>query len=143
MAGRGWRNAVESQLKVLVSGRPSGTVVALAGEGGPAAAELRQGLIPEARARRVVIDLSALRSMAPASARVLLDLQSMLLAHGGTMAVACPQPLVAETLLRTGTNERIPVYDSVARAVAGRYGRRMPADGRKKICRGTRFFWRI
>lgn len=46
----------------------------------------------------MVADLSALRSVTSAGAEAPLDMRSTLLAHGGTMAVGCPQPPVAEML---------------------------------------------
>ena len=73
-----------------------------------------------AGARRVVIDLSCLQFMAVAGTRALLETQTLLMARGGSMALACPQPLVARVLQLTGIDQQIPVYSTIAGAVRGR-----------------------
>jgi hypothetical protein len=50
----------------------------------------------------------------------LLDTQAVLIAQGGSMALARPQRLVARVLQLTGTDQYIPVYDTVSGAVRGR-----------------------
>ena len=70
--------------------------------------------------RRIVVDLSCLQFMGTTGARALLDTQTLLLAQGGSMALARPQRLVARVLQLTGTDQCIPVYATVSGAVRGR-----------------------
>jgi anti-sigma B factor antagonist len=70
--------------------------------------------------RRMVADLSGLQFMGVAGARALLDTQALLIAQGGSMALARPQRLAARVLQLTGTDQYIPVYDTVSGAVRGR-----------------------
>jgi anti-anti-sigma factor len=69
---------------------------------------------------RVVVDLSYLQFMAVAGTRALLETQTLLMARGGSMALACPQPLVARVLQLTGIDQQIPIYDTTGGAVRGR-----------------------
>lgn len=70
--------------------------------------------------RRIVVDLSCLQFMGMTGARALLDTQALLLAQGGSMALARPQRLVARVLQLTGADQYIPVYDTISGAVRGR-----------------------
>jgi anti-anti-sigma factor len=70
--------------------------------------------------RRVVVDLSYLQFMAVAGARALLETQTLLMARGGSMALACPQPVVARMLQLSGADQQIPVYATLGAAVRGR-----------------------
>jgi anti-anti-sigma factor len=70
--------------------------------------------------QRMVADLSGLQFMGVTGARALLDTQAVLIAQGGSMALARPQRLVARVLQLTGTDQYIPVYDTVSGAVRGR-----------------------
>lgn len=70
--------------------------------------------------RRIVVDLSGLEFMGIAGARVLLNTQALLLAQGGSMAVARPQRLVARVLQLTGADQYVPVYATISGAVRGR-----------------------
>ena len=70
--------------------------------------------------RRMVVDLSCLRYMGVAGARAMVGAQALLIAQGGSMALARPQPPVARILQLTGTDQYIPVYDTISGAVQGR-----------------------
>lgn len=74
----------------------------------------------KAEARRVVVDLSRLGYIGSLGIHALLDAQADLMAGGGSLAVACPRPVVARVLELTGADQRIPVYGTVAAAVAAR-----------------------
>lgn len=69
---------------------------------------------------RVVVELSGLEFMGCRGMHALLDAQDALMARGGTMALAGPRPVVAHALELAGVDQRIPVYDGVQAAVAGR-----------------------
>jgi anti-anti-sigma factor len=73
-----------------------------------------------ARVRRIVVDLSRLQFMGATGARALLDTQAELMAQGGSMALVCPQRLVARVLQLTGTDQYIPVYRTITGAAHGR-----------------------
>ena len=74
----------------------------------------------DAGVHRLVVDLSGLRFIGLLGAHLLWDIQVLLIARGGSMALACPQRRVARALQLTGTDQRIPVYDSLGGAVSGR-----------------------
>lgn len=72
-----------------------------------------------ARAHRIVVDLSGLHVMGMLGARALLDTQALLMAQGGSIALARPRQQVAQVLELTGTDQRIPVYQSISAAIRG------------------------
>jgi anti-sigma B factor antagonist len=74
----------------------------------------------DAGVHRLVVDLSGLSFIGLLGAHLLRDIQALLNARGGSIALACPQRRVARALQLTGTDQRIPVYDSVDSAVFGR-----------------------
>lgn len=74
----------------------------------------------EGRVRRIVADLSRLQFIGVAGARALLETQALLMAQGGSMALASPQRPVARVLQLTGADQRIPVYNTVSSAIRGR-----------------------
>jgi anti-anti-sigma factor len=49
---------------------------------------------------------------------VLLDVRAMLGNHGGVLALAAPQPVVARLLSLVGADQLIRVYDSLDAALA-------------------------
>ncbi len=69
-------------------------------------------------ARRVVADLAGVVFMASQGLRVLLAVNQRLEAAGGSLVVACVQPVVARMLSLTGLDEVIPVAGGVAEALA-------------------------
>lgn len=67
---------------------------------------------------RVVVDLAEVGYMASAGLHVLLAVNRQVKAAGGSMVVACAQPIVARVLSLTGVDEVIPVADGVQEALA-------------------------
>ena len=110
------------QLTVSVSSVDGCMVLTLAGELDVSTVgrwrDVLAGLV-EAGPDRVVVDLSGLRLMEPRGVHVLVEAQEALMARGGSMAVACPNGMVARVLGLTGADQRIPVYGSVRAAVRG------------------------
>lgn len=74
--------------------------------------------------RRVVVDLAGVGFMASAGLHVLLTVNERVRAAGGSLIVACPQPVVARVLSLTGVDEEIPVVGEVGEAL--RMGPRLP-----------------
>lgn len=74
--------------------------------------------------RRVVVDLAGIGFMASAGLHVLLTVNERVRAAGGSLIVACPQPVVARVLSLTGVDEEIPVVGEVGEAL--RMGPRLP-----------------
>jgi anti-sigma B factor antagonist len=111
------------QLTVSVSSVDGCTVVALAGESDVNTVRLVQEALAaqvKARACRVVVDLSGLRFIGSLGMCVLLETQEALMARGGSLALACPQRVVARMLELSGIDQRVPVYGSIGEAAAGR-----------------------
>jgi anti-anti-sigma factor len=104
------------------AGRP-GTVVRLAGRAAGAAArqQLREAI--EACARQgpqaLVADLAQLESIDSPALRELVKVSRVVSGLGGTLALACPQPDVEQMLLRSGTDQQIPLFGSAEEALAG------------------------
>ena len=66
----------------------------------------------------MVADLAGVGFMASQGLRVLLAVNQRLEAAGGSLVVACVQPVVARMLSLTGLDEVIPVAGGVAEALA-------------------------
>jgi anti-anti-sigma factor len=119
------RQVMSDQLTVAVSSVDGCAVVALSGESDMnTVRHVRQVLSAqvEAGTRHLVVDLSELRYMESLGMRALLEAREALIARGGTIALACPQRVVARMLELTGIDQRIPVYLSVRAAAAGDAG---------------------
>jgi len=67
--------------------------------------------------RVVVVDLAGVGFMASAGLHVLLGVSQLVKAAGGSLIVACAQPVVARVLSLTGVDEEIPVVDDVGEAL--------------------------
>lgn len=67
--------------------------------------------------RRVVVDLAGVGFMASAGLHALLTVNERVRAAGGSLIVACPQPVVARVLSLTGVDEEIPVVGDVGEAL--------------------------
>jgi anti-anti-sigma factor len=122
--------SVTDQLVVSVSVRERCTVVALCGESDMnTVGQVRDVLAAQVRSgtRRVVLDLSGLRFMGSLGMHALLGAEEALTARGATMALVCPQRPVARVLELTGTDQRIPVYDSLKHAAEGQLQRLLGA----------------
>jgi anti-sigma B factor antagonist len=103
------------------SGRPC-TVVTLAGRVDETERdELRQALHSAARRGPafVLIDLSAVPSIDVTGVRELVRVRSVMSGLGRVVALVAPRPDVAEFLEACGTNQLMPVYPTVAAAMAG------------------------
>ena len=70
------------------------------------------------RPRLFIVDMSALSFMDSTGLRMLLRSSRELDRHGGVLALAAPQVSVARVLQLTRADQLIPVYDSVADAIA-------------------------
>ena len=74
--------------------------------------------------RRVVVDLAGVGFMASAGLHALLAVNERVRAAGGSLIVACAQPVVARVLSLTGVDQEIPVVGDVGEAL--RMGPRPP-----------------
>jgi anti-sigma B factor antagonist len=74
--------------------------------------------LSEASARQLVLDFSGVEFMASAGVHVLLEMSARLEAAGGSLALACVQPMVARVMFLTGADELVPVLPTVAEALA-------------------------
>jgi anti-sigma B factor antagonist len=104
------------ELRIFVTAGPAHTLVSVAGEcdlhtGRP----LRDVLTSEVSrgAQRLILDLSELSFMDSTGMQVLLSVCNVLAVRGGTLALVSPQPVVARILELTGTDQVIPVYDTL------------------------------
>ena len=107
-------------------------VVALSGESDVnTAGQLRDALLEQVTAGpvRVVVDLSGLRSLDSSGVYALLHAQEALIAGGGTLALACPQPVVARALELMGVDLQVPVYGTVRAGMAGLVWSRLVTGG--------------
>jgi anti-sigma B factor antagonist len=79
--------------------------------------------------RRVVVDLAGVGYMASAGLHVLLAVNQQVKAAGGSLVVACAQPIVARMLSLTRVDEVIPVANGTQEALAwARHGAAGDAD---------------
>lgn len=112
-------------LKVSVSAEATGArayvLVALAGEADTNTREqLRQVLLGQAGAgKRLVIDVSGVSFMDSSCTQVLLGASQLLDQQGLGLGLVAPQRVVARMLHLAGVDQMIPVYASVAEALAG------------------------
>jgi anti-sigma B factor antagonist len=102
-------------------GEKSYVLVALAGQADVNACEqLRQVLLAEAgRRTRVVVDVSGVDFMDSSCTQVLLGASRLLDEQGGLLELVSPRRVVARMLQLAGVDEMIPVYRTVAEALAG------------------------
>ena len=70
------------------------------------------------RPRLLIVDLSALSFMDSTGLRMMLRSSRELDQHGGVLSLAAPQLSVARVLQLTRADQLIPVYESVADAIA-------------------------
>jgi anti-anti-sigma factor len=111
-------------LKVSVSAEDAGArpyvLVALAGEADTNTREqLRQVLLSQANeGKRLVIDVSQVSFMDSSCTQVLLGASQLLDRQGVGLGLVAPQRVVARMLHLAGVDQMIPVYGSVAEALA-------------------------
>lgn len=108
-------------MSAAASGGESYPVVTVAGEvDATTAGQLRDAL--EARApggtRRLIVDLSELEFMDSMGMHVLMRVHRTLEERGGWLSLVAPQAAVMRLLQLSGVGQAIPLYDSVADAVA-------------------------
>lgn len=117
-----------SRLSVSTLARYDCVVVALVGEiDAPQLVHNALLAVTHETPDRLVVDLSGVDYIVTAAVDVLLDIQGDLIAHGSTMALVWPRPLVAKLLELTGADERIPVYYNLREAVTGHVAVRLSA----------------
>jgi anti-sigma B factor antagonist len=108
-------------LSFSVSQGPGYAVVSLTGElDAGTEGEFRDALasVVAGGALRLVVDLAGVTFMASAGIGALMGVRRMLVAEGGSLALASPRGAVAQVLKLTGVGEVIPVAATVADAVA-------------------------
>ena len=97
------------------------TVVVLAGEVDATNSDELYGVLESVVAqqpRLLIVDMSGLSFMDSTGLRMLLRSTRALDQQGGVLALAAPQVSVARVLQLTRADQLIPVYDSVADAIA-------------------------
>lgn len=121
-----WYNKVVDLLTVTVPSRESDgqpyTLMAIAGEADVTNREDLRGALDVEVAREphmLIVDLSGLRFMDSSALHVILQANRALDRHGGMMALVAPQEAVAKMLRLTTADRLVPVFRSVADAVAG------------------------
>jgi anti-anti-sigma factor len=98
------------------------TLIVLAGRAtGAARRQLREALSTQAHRLpgRLLVDLSQLTQMDPAAANELVRASRVVHGLSGVLALVAPPPDVARTLRLSAVHDVIPVYGSVAEAMAG------------------------
>jgi len=97
------------------------TVVVLTGEVDATNSEELYNILESVvlqRPRLLIVDLSDLSFMDSTGLRMLLRASRELDQQGGVLSLASPQASVARVLQLTRADQLIPVYDSVAHAIA-------------------------
>ena len=97
------------------------TVVVLAGEVDATNSDELYGVLESVvtqQPRLIVVDMSELSFMDSTGLRMLLRSSRALDQQGGVLALAAPQISVARVLQLTRADQLIPVYESVADAIA-------------------------
>lgn len=129
-SGRLWyKTRVDSPLTVSVVARESAgdpyTLIEICGEADITSSGLLRSALEDAAAERPVmllLDLRGLRFMDSSALHVILRVNRSLDREGGVLALVAPGEAVARTLSLTAADQTIPVYASVAEAVAGLTG---------------------
>ncbi|HZR55074.1 MAG TPA: STAS domain-containing protein [Streptosporangiaceae bacterium] len=121
-----WYNKGVDLLTVTVPARESDgqphTLMAIAGEADVTNREDLRGAFDAEVAlepHMLIVDLSGLRFMDSSALHVILQANRALDRHGGMMALVAPQEAVAKMLRLTTADRLVPVFRSVADAVAG------------------------
>jgi anti-anti-sigma factor len=124
MTGR-WKRRAVGLLRASVSAPEVAgatyTVVVLAGEVDATNSDELYGVLESVIAqqpRLLIVDMSELSFMDSTGLRMLLRSTRALDQQGGVLALAAPQIAVARVLQLTRADQLIPVYDSVAAAIA-------------------------
>lgn len=120
-----WYKACVAPLRASVTTHESGaqpyTLVELAGEADVLDTEALQGVL-ETQARKrpglLVIEMSGLQFMDSAALHAILRAHRMLVRDGGRLVLVSPHDTVARVLQMTEVDRIVPVYASVAEAVA-------------------------
>jgi anti-anti-sigma factor len=120
-----WKRSAVGLLRASVSAPEVAgatyTVVVLAGEVDATNSDELYGVLESVVAqqpRLLIVDMSELSFMDSTGLRMLLRSTRALDQQGGVLALAAPQLAVARVLQLTRADQLIPVYDSVADAIA-------------------------
>jgi len=120
-----WKRSAVGLLRASVSAPEVAgatyTVVVLAGEVDATNSDELYGVLESVVAqqpRLLIVDMSELSFMDSTGLRMLLRSTRALDQQGGVLALAAPQLAVARVLQLTRADQLIPVYDSVAGAIA-------------------------
>ena len=121
-----WYNKGVDLLTVTVPARESDgqpyTLVAITGEADVTNREDLRGALDGEVAREphmLLLDLSGLRFMDSSALHVILQANRALDRNGGMMALVAPQEAVAKMLRLTTADRLVPVFRTLADAVAG------------------------
>ena len=120
-----WKGSAVGLLRASVSAPESSgatyTVVVLAGEVDATNSDEMYGVLESVvtqHPRLLIVDISELSFMDSTGLRMLLRSSRTLDQQGGVLALAAPQTAVARVLQLTRADQLIPVYESVADAIA-------------------------
>jgi len=88
-------------------------------------------LVLTRHASATILDLSGLAFLDCAGLRVLLAASRQAAAHGGSLILAAPRPVVVKLLRLTGSDQHLAIFPTVAEAVAA-HRTRPGAQGRPR-----------
>jgi anti-sigma B factor antagonist len=121
-----WYNKGVDLLTLAVTARESAgepyTLVEITGEADVTNRDELRGILDTEVAQQpgmLILDLSGLRFMDSSALHVILQANRALDRQGGVMALVGPQEAVAKMLRLTTADRLVPVFGSVAEAVAG------------------------
>jgi anti-anti-sigma factor len=121
-----WYNKGVDLLTLAVTARESAgepyTLVEITGEADVTNRDELRGILDTEVAQQpgmLILDLSGLRFMDSSALHVILQANRALDRQGGVMALVAPQEAVAKMLRLTTADRLVPVFGSVAEAVAG------------------------
>jgi anti-anti-sigma factor len=121
-----WYNKGVDLLTLAVTARESAgepyTLVEITGEADVTNRDDLRGILDAEVAQQpgmLILDLSGLRFMDSSALHVILQANRALDRQGGVMALVGPQEAVAKMLRLTTADRLVPVFGSVAEAVAG------------------------
>jgi anti-anti-sigma factor len=121
-----WYNKGVDLLTLAVTARESAgepyTLVEITGEADVTNRDDLRGILDAEVAQQpgmLILDLSGLRFMDSSALHVILQANRALDRQGGVMALVGPQEAVAKMLRLTTADRLVPVFRSVAEAVAG------------------------
>jgi anti-sigma B factor antagonist len=108
-------------VRVVPAGDGGCSVMSLAGEADVTTTALRDALtaeVAEGKPRLLLADMTALAFIDSAAMQMIITAHRVFRHEGGTLALASPGPAVARALKLAGISDVVPVYGSVADAIA-------------------------